>query len=176
MQQQIEVAKRERNVIAAQRLPDLTFGYFNQTLIGNPTNESGKIASASDRFSGFNVGLSFSIFNRSGKSKIKAAEVNTQIAEMEYLSNKDVVNKQINQGLENYQQNKANVDYYKISALQNADLMLKQAKSGYRQGDIRFTEYLLVAKTALEIKENYLKSILQLNQSIIQLEFLTGAQ
>ncbi len=176
LQQQIEVAKRERNVIAAQRLPDLTFGYFNQTLIGNPVNESGKIASASDRFSGFNAGLSFSIFNRSGRSKIKAAEVNTQIAEMEYLSNKDVVNKQIKQGLENYQQNKANVDYYKISALQNADLMLKQAKSGYRQGDIRFTEYLLVAKTALEIKENYLKSILQLNQSIIQLEFLTGAQ
>ena len=75
LKQQINVVEKQRDVVAAQRLPDFTFGYFNQSLIGNPVNETGKLATGGYRFQGFNTGIALSIFNKPMKAKIKAAEV-----------------------------------------------------------------------------------------------------
>ena len=50
LKQQDQCSEKQRDVVAAQRLPDFTFGYFNQSLIGNPVNETGKLATNSSGF------------------------------------------------------------------------------------------------------------------------------
>ncbi len=175
LQQQINVLQKEKEVVAAQRLPDFTLGYFNQTLIGNPLdNSSSKLANGGNRFMGVNAGIALSIFNKPMRAKIKAAQINTQVAETQLMYNKDVLLSQWNQLTEEYKKNKASVEYYRSSALPNASLLLKQAQNGYREGETDYAQYLLAVRSALQIRENYLLNLDQLNQTVIHLEYLTG--
>lgn len=177
LQQQIRVMQKERDVVAAQRLPDFTFGYFNQTLIGNPVDGSQrKLATPGNRFMGFTAGIAISLFNKPINSKIKAAEINTRIAENQLNLNTDLFISRWKQAVENYTKNKNSLQYYKLSALPNADLLINQSKRGYQEGEIGYSEYLLALRNALLIKENYLKSLNQVNQAVIDLEFLSGNQ
>ncbi len=123
---------------------------------------------------GFTAGINISIFNGPLKSKEKAAEVNRQLAENQLSYNKDLLQSEWNRAVEEYRKNKHSLDYYRNSALPNADLILKQAKRGYQEGDTNYAEYLLSLRNALQIKENYLLTLKQLNQTIILLEFLAG--
>ena len=176
LQQQINVVQKQRDAVAAQRLPDFTFGYFNQSLIGNPVNETGKLAAVGNRFQGINAGIAVSIFNKPMKAKIKAAEINTQAAENDFMYNRSLLESHWQQAIQQYLKEKNSVSYYRSSALKNADLILKQAKLGYQQGNTGYAEYLLAIRNALQIKENYLQNLNQLNQSIIELEYLAGNQ
>lgn len=175
LQQQVTVYQKEKDVIAAQRLPDFRLGYFNQSLIGNPVDGEGtKLATGSDRFMGFNAGVSISIFNRPMRARIRAAEIREERAENDYAYNETLVKSEWRQAIEAYRKNKNTLEYYRTSALPNADLMLYQAKRGYQEGDADYTEYLVAVRTALRIKETYLESLNQLNQSVIRLEFIAG--
>lgn len=175
LHQQVIVSGKEKKVIAAQRLPDFSLGYFNQTLIGNQLDDSGvKLARAGDRFMGFTAGINISIFNGPLRSKEKAAEVNRQLAENQLSYNRDLLQNEWKRAIEEYRKNKHSLDYYRNSALPNADLILKQAKRGYQEGDTNYAEYLLSLRNALQIKENYLLTLKQLNQTIILLEYLAG--
>lgn len=177
LQQQILVAEKEKEVIAAQRLPDFKLGYFNQTLIGSPVNSSGaKLATAGNRFMGFNAGIALSIFNKPLKAKIKAAEINRQRAENEWAYNTEVIASQWQQAWEAYSKNKNTVDYYKASALPNARLLLSQSLKGYQQGETNYAAYLIAVRSALQIRENYLQALQQQNESVIFLEYLGGKQ
>ncbi len=175
-EQHISVLQKEKEVVAAQRLPDFTLGYFNQTLIGNPLDDNSlKMATSGNRFMGINAGIALSIFNRPMRSRIKAAEVNTRIAETQLMYNKDILLSQWNQVAEEYKKNKTSVEYYRLSALPNAGLLLKQAQNGYREGETDYAQYLLAVRSALQIREAYLANLNQLNQSVIHLEYLTGS-
>lgn len=175
LQQLIVVSQKEKDVIAAQRLPNFKLGYFNQTLIGNPVDGSGtKLATGGNRFMGFNAGIAISIFNKPLKSKVKAAEVNRQLAENQLTYNQSLLKSEWMQASEEYQKYKSSVEYYMSSALPNADLILYQAKRGYQEGDTGYAEYLLATRNALQIKENYLQTVNQLNQTIIRLEYMAG--
>ncbi len=177
LQQQIEVTQKEKEVIAAQRLPDFTLGYFNQTLTGNPLDASGaKLAKPGDRFMGFNAGIAISLFNKPFRSKIKAANISRQIAENQLAYNTDVLMSQWKQAVEEYRKNKSSVQYYQASALPNANLLLKQSRLGYQEGETGYAEYLLAIRSAIQIRENYLQSLNQLNHAIIHLEYLAGNQ
>lgn len=176
LKQQVTVSRKEKDVIAAQRLPDFTLGYFNQSLIGNAANVSGKIANVGNRFQGVNAGIAISLFNSPLRKRIQAAEVNARVAEGEAAYNQKVLVSQWQQAIQDYLKSRSSVSYYRSSALPNADLILRQAQIGYQQGDTDYAEYLLAVRNALQIKENYLQSLNDMNQSIVQLEFLAGNQ
>ncbi len=177
LQSQVQVAQKETKVISAQRLPDFTLGYFNQSLIGSPLSATGtKLADAGNRFMGISAGISLSIFNKPLKRRIQAAEVNRQVAETNLAYNQSLVESEWKQALETYQKFKGSVEYYRSSAVPNAELILYQSQRGYQQGDATYIEYLLALQNALQIKENYLQELNSLNQSIIRLEFLAGNQ
>ena len=156
-------------------MPDITAGYFNQSLIGfQNVNGTDKYFDGSKRFQGVQVGVGIAIFNSAGKAKVKAAEVNKQIAGNTYELNQTAIQSQYQQAVQEYLKNKNSLDYYKTSALINADLILKQTIASYSKGEIGYAEYLMGIKNAISIKENYLKALQQYNQSIINIEYLSG--
>ncbi|WP_284653212.1 CusA/CzcA family heavy metal efflux RND transporter [Flavobacterium terrisoli] len=175
LQQQIEVATQEKRVQRSRALPDLTFGYFNQSLIGSPTSASGtQIATSADRFQGFQAGISIPVFYGYYRSRVKAAEINKQIAKKTLEGQQIGLKGEYEQAVQEYIKNKTSIDYYKSSGLPNADLLLSKSESAYKNGDISYAENLLNLKTATSIQENYLYAILQHNLSISLLEFLSG--
>lgn len=171
---QIDVAASEKKLQNAKAAPDILLGYFNQTLIGTADPESGAIANSSQRFSGFQIGISLPIWFGPHQARIRAGEYNRKIAENNYHSNKLVLSSQLEQAMQSFQKNKRSLDYYKTSALPNADLILRQSQAGFRGGEISYTEYLFGLRSAISIRENHLQTLSDFNQSIIYIEFLSG--
>lgn len=175
MRQQVEVAKSQKKVEAANAAPELLLGFFSQTLIGvEDTEGSGGIASTSDRFTGFQVGLAIPLWFVSHQGRVKSAEYNRQAAESNYQYYQKNLQGQYQQAYENYMKNRKSLTYYKDSALPNAELILKQSQAAFRNGEIGYAEYLLGVQRAIAVKEGYLLTLKEYNQSIIYLEFLSG--
>jgi cobalt-zinc-cadmium resistance protein CzcA len=172
--QQIEIASAERKVTNAHILPDINVGYFNQTLINTPLNANGDLATKSDRFQGFLVGLSIPVWFAPHSAKARAARIKEERISALADYHKVVLSGQWTQAVQLYQKNRSSVEYYRASALQNAELILTQSQLAFKNGEIDYIEYLLSVRSAMQIRENYLVSLNNLNQSIITLEFLSG--
>ncbi|MCO4293897.1 CusA/CzcA family heavy metal efflux RND transporter [Solitalea sp. MAHUQ-68] len=173
--QQVNVAGQQKRVEQNRMLPDLTVGYFNQSLIGyHDVSGQAQYFDASDRFQGFQVGVALPLWFRSKSSKIKAADIQKQIAQNEFEQAEKTLSGSYQQHYAYYQKNLKSITYYRESALPNAELISKQSQEAYRLGEISYSEYLLNMNQALSIKEAYLKSLQELNQSVITLEYLTG--
>ncbi len=176
MQQQMQVAKNEKKVEAAKAAPEVMLGFFTQTLIGIQDAESGSgaIASCSDRFTGFQVGLSIPLWFVPQQGRVKAAEYNRQAAESNYQYYHKTLQGQYQQAMQEYTKNKNSLEYYTTSALPNAELILKQTLLAFSNGEIGYAEYLLGVQKAIAIKEGHLQTLNDYNQSIIYIEFLSG--
>jgi cobalt-zinc-cadmium resistance protein CzcA len=173
LQQQIAIAAGERKVAGARVLPDITVGYFNQTLIGT-LNESLVRATADDRFDGFMVGLSIPLWIGPHLARTKAARINEEKTQKQFEYNQALVQGQWQRAVQEYIKNRASVEYYESSALQNANLILRHAELGFRNGELDYTAYWLSIRGATQIKETYLNTLNDLNQSVVNLEFLAG--
>jgi cobalt-zinc-cadmium resistance protein CzcA len=171
-----EIAANEKKVASAKVLPDLSIGYFNQTLIGTPVNASGELATKSDRFQGFQVGLAIPLWFGPQSAKVKAAAIHRQKAQTQFELSQTAMQAQWQLGAQEYIKNKSSVNFYQSAALANAALILKQSDIAFRNGEIDYTEYWLAVRNAMQIRENYLNSLNSLNQSVIHLEFLAGIQ
>lgn len=176
MRQQVEVAKNEKRFENAKFAPDLLLGYFNQTLIDVVNTENGAVATSADRFAGFQVGLALPLWFAPHQGRAKAASFNHQAAQSNYKNFQITLQGQWQQAAQQYSKNKSSLEYYKTSALLNADLILKQSQVAFRGGEIGFAEYLLGVRNAISLKEGYLKTLNDYNQSIIYIEFLSGSK
>lgn len=174
MDQQIEVAKSQKKLEAARFAPDLLIGGFSQTLIGVENIENGTLASSSERFTGIQVGLSVPLWFAPYKSRVRAAEFNRKVAESNYQYFVQTLEGQKQQAIQQYNVAKNSLDYYQTSALPNADLILKQSEAAFKGGEIGYAEYLMGLRNAISIKENYLTTLRDYNQSIFYIQYLSG--
>ncbi len=81
---------------------------------------------------------------------------------------------QLQNAFKQYEQDVAHYEYYRNSVLPNAEMIISTAKVGFRSGDIGYIEYLQALQTASDVQLNYLQSIDRVNQSIININFLTN--
>ena len=172
--QQVEVAHREKKFLGAKAAPDLHIGFFTQTLTGAPNLETGQLASSSERFTGFIVGLSIPLWYAPHDGRVRSAELNKRASESNLNYYQQSLQNQLQQAGQMFQAHKNNLQYYLSSSLPNADLILKQAQIAFQQGEIGYPEYLLGIRNAIAIKENYLKTLNEYNQSVIYIQYLTG--
>lgn len=174
--QQIEVAKNQKKLEAAKFAPDILIGFFNQTLIGTDDPETGRLSTRADRFTGIEVGLSIPLWVLPHQARVRSAEFNRQATEKTYENDLILLQGQMVQAFQQYAKHRSSLDYYQTSALPNADLILKQSQVAFREGDIGYTEYLLGIRNAIAIKEAYLRTLDDFNQSIIYIEYLSGVK
>jgi cobalt-zinc-cadmium resistance protein CzcA len=85
-----------------------------------------------------------------------------------------LVEGQWQRAVQEFIKNRSSLNYYETSALQNADLILRQSGAAFKGGEIDYTEYWLAIRNAIQIKDNYLNNLNNFNQSVINLEFLAG--
>ncbi|RKS25733.1 cobalt-zinc-cadmium resistance protein CzcA [Flavobacterium endophyticum] len=172
---QVNVAEASRKVEKAALLPDLTAGYFIQSFKGSQEVNGETVSyDGSLRFQGFSVGISLPIFAGSSIAKIQASKTNIEMQQ----KNADYMQSQlINQHEQQLQQLhtfQSLVDYYKTTALPNADLITKNAGKAYMNGDISYVEYVQGLETALGIRTNYINAVNNFNQTVINLQFLAN--
>jgi len=175
LRQLVLVADKKRKVETAKALPDVTIGYFNQSLTGfQNVNGTEVFYGSNKRFQGVQLGLSLPIFFSAYSAKAKAATISKSIAENELVVQQRSLDSQYQQAFQGYLKSKDRYDYFASSALANAALILKNSRLAYQNGEIGYAEYLLNLKQVNTIQESHLLAMLELNQSINKIEYLIG--
>ncbi len=141
---------------------DFSVGYFNQSL----DNVKG--------FQGLQLGIGIPIFFWGQQGRVQSAKIQTQIAESDYEFTNNNIKTLFNQALQEYQKFSDLVNYYESTGLKQADEILKVSQLGYTKGEIGYVEYIQNLTQAVNIKTQYLQSLNQLNQTIININYLTG--
>ena len=171
--QQAVIAEQNKKIETASTLPDFNVGYFNQSLIGvQNINGTDVNFDGSKRFQGFNVGISIPLTFFSNASKIKSLDYKQQALQKEADNGKLILQNQLQNAFQQYNQNLSKYNYYKSTALPYAEIIISTAKVGFRSGDIGYIEYLQALQTATDVQLSYLQSVSQINQSIININFL----
>lgn len=120
----------------------------------------------------FNLGLNVPIFKTGVRPKMEAAELEVKIAELE----KEKSQLQLNSTNARLEQQLVNVsdqlNYYKTDGLKNAELILNIALKSYKAGNIGYMEYIQNVKEAMNLKQDYLDTLNEYNQVIIEMNYL----
>ncbi len=174
-QQQQAIANKQKQVEIAQTLPDISVGYFSQTLIGTQDiNGSPTYFGSDKRFTGVQLGVSIPLWYRPQGAKISAAQVQKNIAQNQYQQAEADLQNQFLQALQELQKSQTTMDYYNTQALPNAQLILAQAQQAWQSGEIGYVEYLQSLNTALGIRQNAALAINNYNMAVIAIEYLSG--
>jgi len=175
IQHQVEVSRREKNLEQSRMMPDFSFGYFSQTIKGiQDVNNIPVTFGSGDRFTGIQAGISLPLWIVPYTSKIRAAKINQEIAasDAEYYSRH--LSSTYKSLLDEYNKYSGSVDFYEVQAVPEADLIIDQSTRSYKAGALDYLDYVLSLTRALEIRQNYLDALKNLNQTIINIEYITG--
>ena len=172
-QQLSEIARMESKVEAAKLYPDFTVGYFNKSIIGTQeVDGTARYFSSSDRFTGIQAGITIPLWFYPQTSRIKASKINERIS----LTNRDAYKAALSGQFETlrqeYQKYKSSLDYYEQSALPQAAIIIDQSTKSYKAGALDYIEYIQNLTRALQIKSNYLKTLNDYDQVIIEINGL----
>ena len=175
MQHQIEVSQIERKLEKSRMMPDFSVGYSSQTMVGTQdVNGIQRTFGRGDRFNAVQVGVAVPLWFVSNKSKNKAAKINEKIAQTNAESYSKELSGSYRSLIDEYSKYLGSVDYYEKQAIPEADLIIEQSTRSYKSGSMDYLDYVLSLDRALDIRQNYLDALNSYNQTIINIEFVTG--
>ncbi|MES2777448.1 MAG: CusA/CzcA family heavy metal efflux RND transporter [Bacteroidota bacterium] len=173
--QKVNVAMANKKVEQSALKPDISVGYFLQSLTGNQeVNNQTKYYDGTPRFQGATVGLAIPIFAKAQKAKIAAAETNILLQQQNAAYLQTQIQGQLQQQSKELEGYKSIMDFYTQNALPNGQTITAKITKGYQSGDIGYVEYLQGLQTALDIQKNYLQAVNNYNQASINLLYLTN--
>jgi cobalt-zinc-cadmium resistance protein CzcA len=175
--QQIDVARREADVEAARLRPDFLVSVTNQSLQGFQTQANGageQFYGVGNRFTYGQVGVSIPVFTKPLKARVTAARIGQQRTEAQRMARQRSLEGEVATTVQTYQKNRQALAYYRESALPQATLIRQQVTKAYQVGEIGYVELLQNLRTASDIQTGYLVALNELNQTLINLDFLLG--
>lgn len=172
-EKQVDIAEATRKVERSALYPDISAGYFIQSLTGNQDLDGTLQYYDNDlRFQGFTVGLSIPVFFGSTSAKAKAAQINVEREKQEAGYLKAQLKTRLVEETEQLQTASALIDYYRDTAEPNARKITTNATKAYQNGDISYVEYMQGLDTAYDILMRYADAIRQYNQAVITIHYL----
>ncbi len=114
------------------------------------------------------------MFFNSGSARIKAAGLQEKVAINRAGNFSRELSGKYRGLLEESARYNHSIEYYEKEAIPQAELIIEQATLSYKAGAMDYLDYILNLSQALEIKQNYLKALNNYNQTIINIEFISG--
>ena len=177
LEQEIVIQQQRKSLESAKLLPDLTIGYFNQSMIGYQTiGGTEQYFGSGDRFSGFQIGIAIPLWFQPYYSRIQASKVRGEIAESNYQQYEKTLGGEYQQAIQTYLKYKSALNYYEESALSQSELILTNAQKAFKSGTIGYVEYVQAIHQGIQIQSGWLEALKNYNQAIIHLEFLAGVK
>ena len=140
--------------------PSFQFGSFNQSI--------DKVKP----FWGYTIGTSIPIFKTGQAGRVNAANLQSKIAQADFDNFKLNLNTAFTQALQQYKQFAAALAYYNSEGLQLANSLINVADKSYKAGDINYVEFIQSTNQSFDIQNNYLQTLNDYNQAVIQLNYL----
>lgn len=175
IKQQVEMVRLEKKLEQSRALPEFSVGYFSQTMLGTQeVNGLPRTFTAGDRLTGIQAGIAIPLWFSPNISKIKAAKIKEEVAINNADYYKITLAGKYQSLLDDYAKYRSSVDYYEKQAIPEAALIIDQSTRSYKAGALDYLNYVLSLSRALSIKMNYLETLNNYNQTIINIEFITG--
>lgn len=170
-EQQKNISAEQIALEKAKMLPGLQLAYNLNSFKGLGPDD--KLYNATPQFHSVQVGVSLPIFSGGQKARIEAAKVAQSVAESELKNTEFNLQNKLKKAREIYQSNLEIVSKYESSDLKNADIITETAKRQFIGGEINYLEFVILVNQAVQLKNNYTDAVWKLNQSAIELEYLT---
>ena len=172
LQQQKEISAVKTQLEKSKLLPNLNIGYYNMSMMG--TGADNLFYNSSTRFNSVQFGLGVPLFFGSQKAKINSSKTLELISQNNYQIGLQTLNAEYQAAFKQYQTQLQTVKYFEETALKNANTITKTANQQFANGDINYLEWTMLINNAVSIQSNYTDAVKNLNQSIIQLSYLTS--
>ncbi len=172
LEQQKNVNLASTKVEKSKLLPVVTLGYNNTSITGTGANDV--VYDKSNRFQSAQIGLGIPLFGGSQKAKIAASKISESISENDFQKEKMILEKQYQNALSKYQSNLEKLDYFEKTALPNAKIITETANKQFYNGDINYLDWVMLINQSINIKSNYIDTVINYNETIIELNYLTS--
>ncbi|MGJ1443326.1 CusA/CzcA family heavy metal efflux RND transporter [Sphingobacterium siyangense] len=171
LEQQKTVAGKQTEVEKSRLLPGLQIGYNLNSFKGMGPDD--KLYSATPQFHSVMVGVGIPIFSGGQKARIHASKVAESIAENDWHNTVFALEKKQQQLKQMYQTNLEIINRYETDELKNADIITKTAQQQFINGEINYLEFVMLVNQAVLLKSNYADALLKLNESVVELNYIT---
>ena len=94
------------------------------------------------------------------------------MAEVNADYNETILRSSHQQYLNELLKQQSSLNYYEEKAVPQADIIIENANKSFTNGAISYIEFIQAMNQALDIKLNYLKTLNNYNQAVINLEYL----
>jgi cobalt-zinc-cadmium resistance protein CzcA len=175
------IAQRQAatRVEQAQGLPNVTLGYFNQSLMGPQTiggvGGPERDYSGSDRFQGVQGSVGIPLLRGPQKSRVQAARLQEQVATATYERQLAELAGRQDELVARHAEQQQRLTFYQQTALPQADVIVQLSTRAFKAGETGYSEYLLNLERALNLRTAYLEVLLEHNQTVIELDYLLGS-
>jgi len=161
-QAMIELSKLELSQQKSKLLPDISADYGWQTI----DNKHG--------FYTWQLGVNIPLWFKPEQGRIKSAQIETEIQEQKLKDQKLKLKTFYEKLSYKYLQLVKQLDYYEQEGLPLSSQIISGAELSYKTGAVGYLEYLQNIDQAVEIKNFWLQTLSDYNQTIIEINYLTG--
>ncbi len=156
------LSKKVLQVERSKRIPGIIGGFLNQ---GTPeTPWAARVR----------VGITLPIWQWTYQGNINAAKKGIEIAQTQRQLNAYQLNTEYAKALADYRQFRANLDYFESVGIREAEEILRNAKESFRLGSINYYAFLQNLELSFTIRQNYLETLKNYNQSVLNLLYIKG--
>lgn len=173
--QQVEVSRIESRLERNRALPDLSVGYYSQTMQGEQeVNGVPRTFGTTDRFAGVQAGITIPLWIAPDIARIKASKIKEKVAQTNAKQYAKSLSAAYNSLLMEFNKYANSLNYYENQALPEANMIIEQSTKSYRAGAMDYLDYVQSLSRALTIKEGYLETLNNYNQTIVSIEYIIG--
>ncbi len=168
--QKAELAHYQWKAEQAQKLPELSIGYNNQSLIGVQLVAGvEQYFGAGKRFSYITAGVSIPIFSRSIAAKAAAAKTDWQRSRAEADYTLSQLQTAVSQAFDQVRKYTTGLQYYEHKGLQYAEQIINTADEEFKAGEIDYLQWVILVDQAISIRTAHLTMQEQYNTAVIEL-------
>ncbi len=146
----------------AQSLPGIMVGYYNQSSRETPTQLR------------FRFGLTLPVWFGQYRSRIGAAQTGLQLARQRTMAQLQTLSVDLQQAQGDFEKFRTSLDYYETTGLRQADDLINTARRLFQAGQNDYVSYLRTTNDAYAIRQRYLETLRNYNQSLLTINYLTG--
>jgi cobalt-zinc-cadmium resistance protein CzcA len=164
--QKEKVAVAAIGVEKSKLLPEINLGYNNMSI------QNGLNYDLGSRFHSFQLGFGIPIFYGAQKARIKSAKTLQDITKNETAYAGKQLKAELEDVLSQFKKNQEIVNDFESSGLKNAKDITQTLNRQLQKGEINYLEWTVLNQQALSLRLDYLNAVNDLNNSIIQLNYL----
>lgn len=154
----------------SELLPNFGFSLYSTSMKGTGSNDV--TYSKWPRFNSLQFNLEMPIFNKSRKAKIEASKMHLDVLQSELNTEAKLLQNRLTSLVSIYQNLQSTLDEYNQKILPVLNETSSLSSTQLAAGDINTIDWLFLHNQSFETKWNYLNTIHELNQTIIEIKYL----